>query len=332
MAIIELAVDIGTTNITVFQKGKGIVLQEPTVAIAASRKNKLELLETGRAAEKALSASLGSAQVIYPVKEGIIVHEECARLILKDFLKRIIPERIFAPTVKAVVLIPCGLSIAERRAVENVCVRAGIREVTLVESPLALIAYTNSIGGLFVDIGGGTSEIACVSRRGIASGVTLNIAGNAFNARIIDHVADKYGLKIGDYTAEQLKAEVGSMLDNDVNELTISGRDRLTGEPRTVTVCARDVKDALAPVADNIIEVIMHVLNMAPPELLNEIRKKGIFFSGGSARLVGLSEYISVRIDLPVTELDALTEAVALGGGRLLEEPELLAQLLNIKR
>ncbi len=321
MAIVELAIDFGSSYITIYQKGKGVVLKEPSVAIAVKKKNKLELAETGRDALNVLYGSLGNAQVVYPIKEGVVVHQEAAGMMLKSFIKKVVPDRLFiTPTVKALVLISCGLTVVERRTVESVVNAAGIKEVMLAESALALLQYTNSVGGVFVDIGGGTAEVCSVTRRGIAVGSSVNIGGNMFNSKIIDHVADKYGLKIGDYTAEKLKCDVGSMYDNDLSGAAIGGRDRLNGEPKTVEANAKDVKIALMPAVDGLVDVINNVINMSPPELAAEIKKKGVFLSGGSAKLPGLAEYISVRIGLPVTALTDLTEAVALGGGSLIEE------------
>lgn len=332
MSVIELAIDIGTSYITIFQRGKGVVFKEPTVAIGAKRKNKLELTETGLDAKKALLSSLGNAQVIFPIRESIVVHQEAAGLLMKSFIKKLIPERLFKPTIKALVMVSSSLTVVERRAVEQMLTRSGIKEVMMVESPLALLAYTNSVGGLFVDIGGGTTDVAGVTRRGIAAGSTVNIAGCLLNTKIIDYIADKYGLKIGEFTAENLKVNVGSMYDNDVNFMSINGRDRLNGEARMLEATAKDVKKAVVPAIDSLIEVIKNAADTCPPELATEIRKKGVFICGGTAKMPGLTEYISVRLDLPVTELVDITEAVAIGGGRLIDDRSLLNSLLNLKK
>lgn len=331
MSTIELAIDFGSSFITIFQRGRGVVFKEPAIAIATKIKDKIELIETGQNAKKALSRSLGNAQVVYPIREGIIVHQMAATLLIKDFLKKILPSRLSKPRIKVLAIISCGLTVVERRLLETVLTKAGVAEVMIIENPFALLAYTNSIGGLFVDIGGGTAEIASVTKRGIAAGCAVNIAGSLFNSKIIDYIIEKYDLKIGDYTAENLKLEIASLYDNDINTATISGRDLVSGAPRTIEVAAKDIKQAIAPVVDDLIDVIESVLSSTPPELAAEIGRKGIFLCGGSAKLPGLTEYISVRLRLPVTELTDITEAAALGGGMLLSNPELINQMLNIK-
>ena len=179
----------------------------------------------------------------------------------------------------------------DRRAVEKAFIKAGVKEVTLVESPLSLLAYTGSIGGLFLDIGGGKTEVAAVTNRGIACGVTVNIAGDAFNAAIIDAMYTNYGVKLGDYTVEKIKTSALSFYLNDEGSYAVSGGGK-DGAPRSVAITASDMRDAVLPLVDNIIEVVMNVLDQTPPELAAEILRKGIFLTGGSSRIPGLQEYL----------------------------------------
>lgn len=205
MATIELSIDLGSKFITIYQKGIGLVLREPAIAIATKVRNRLEIRDAGYRAESVMTGSLGGARVIAPIKEGIIVDEGMATMLLAYFLKKIMPEGLFAPRVKAIVSICESSSSSDRRAVEKCCLKAGIKEVTLVESGLSLLAYTNSIGGLFVDIGGGKTEISAVTNHGIATGCSVNIAGDAFNNAIIDDLYRNYGVKVGEFTIENLK-------------------------------------------------------------------------------------------------------------------------------
>lgn len=228
-------------------------------------------------------------------------------------------------------MISSGLTVVERRDVETVMLNAGVKDVILVESPLALLAYTNSVGGLFLDIGGGTAEVASVTKNGISAACSVNIAGAMLNSKIIDYFVENYGLKIGDYTAEKLKLDVGSMYDNDLSATEISGRDVLDGTPRSMEASAKDVRRAISKSIDALIEVVENVLNMTPPELAGEIGKKGIFISGGTSELPGLIEYLGVRLYLPITQLKDYDNAAALGGGVLLEDGKALSQMLNMK-
>lgn len=330
MALMELAVDFGSSYITIYKRGEGIVLKEASVVVSTHKK-KREVVESGNAAKNYVRTTMGNAREIYPVREGVVVSVEDASLMMSEFIKRLLPEKIFKPQIRAVVMISSGLTIVERRDVETVMLNAGVKDVVLVESPLALLAYTNSVGGLFLDIGGGTAEVASVTKNGISAACSVNIAGAMLNSKIIDYFVENYGLKIGDYTAEKLKLDVGSMYDNDLSATEISGRDVLDGTPRSMEASAKDVRRAISKSIDTLIEVVENVLNMTPPELAGEIGKKGIFISGGTSELPGLIEYLGVRLYLPITQLKDYDNAAALGGGVLLEDGKALSQMLNMK-
>lgn len=219
---------------------------------------------------------------------------------------------------------------SDRKAVEKCFLKAGVKEVTLVESPLSLLAYTGSIGGLFIDIGGGKTEVASVTNRGIACGVAVNIAGDAFNAAIIDEVYTRYGVKLGDYTVEKIKTSALSFYLNDEGSYAVSGGGR-DGAPRSVMITAADMRDAVLPLVDDIIEVVMNVLNQTPPELSAEILRKGIFVTGGSSRIPGLKEYMEQAFELPLTPLYDGPNSVAIGGAKFLDDKRLLSDLLGVK-
>ncbi len=331
MALMELAVDFGSSYITIYKRGEGIVLKEASVVVVSTYKKKREVVESGNAAKNYVRTTMGNAREIYPVREGVVVSVEDASLMMSEFIKRLLPEKIFKPQIRAVVMISSGLTVVERRDVETVMLNAGVKDVILVESPLALLAYTNSVGGLFLDIGGGTAEVASVTKNGISAACSVNIAGAMLNSKIIDYFVENYGLKIGDYTAEKLKLDVGSMYDNDLSATEISGRDVLDGTPRSMEASAKDVRRAISKSIDALIEVVENVLNMTPPELAGEIGKKGIFISGGTSELPGLIEYLGVRLYLPITQLKDYDNAAALGGGVLLEDGKALSQMLNMK-
>lgn len=330
MATIELSVDLGSKNITVYQRGIGLVLSEPAVAIATKVKDRYEIREAGFRAESIMTTSLGGAKIIAPVHEGFIVDDEMFTLLLKHFLKKIIPSSIIPPRIIAIVSITCAMTNSDRKAVEKCFIRAGVKEVTLVESPLSLLAYTGSIGGLFVDIGGGKTEIAAVTNHGIACGVAVNIAGDAFNNAVIDDIQKNYGVKLGEYTVEKLKKTALSFYVNDEGCYAVSGSGR-DGAPRSLSVTADDMRDAVLPLVDDIIEVIMSVLSQTPPELSAEILRKGIFISGGSTHIPGLVEYVEQAIELPVTVLEDVDNCVSTGGAKFFEDKILLSNLLGVR-
>ena len=330
MANIQLSVDLGSKFITICQKDVGLVLREPCIAIAQKTKDRYELREVGFRAESIISTALGGAKVVCPVQEGFIVDEEMFTLLLKAFLEKILPTTFIKPRVKAIVNITCAMTNSDRRAVEKCFVSAGVKEVILVESPLSMLAYTGSIGGMFVDIGAGKTEIASVTNRGIASGVAVNIAGNAFNNAIVDSLQKHYGIKIGDYTVEKMKKNALSFYLNDEGRYIVTGVGS-DGVPANLSVSAEDMRDAVLPLVDDIIEVIMSVLQETPPELGAEILRKGIFMSGGSTFIPGIVDYMEQALELPITVVADVENAVALGGVKFFDDMHYLGNLLGIK-
>ena len=330
MANIQLSVDLGSKFITICQKDVGLVLREPCIAIAQKTKDRYELREVGFRAESIISTALGGAKVVCPVQEGFIVDEEMFTLLLKAFLEKILPTTFIKPRVKAIVNITCAMTNSDRRAVEKCFVSAGVKEVILVESPLSMLAYTGSIGGMFVDIGAGKTEIASVTNRGIASGVAVNIAGNAFNNAIVDSLQKHYGIKIGDYTVEKMKKNALSFYLNDEGRYIVTGVGS-DGVPANLSVSAEDMRDAVLPLVDDVIEVIMSVLQETPPELGAEILRKGIFMSGGSTFIPGIVDYMEQALELPITVVADVENAVALGGVKFFDDMHYLGNLLGIK-
>ncbi len=332
MATVELCIDLGSKFISIYQKGIGLVLREPSIAIVTKgRNNKMEIRDAGYRAESIMTTAMGGAKIVAPIQEGIVVDEEMASMLLEHFLSKILPDTLIKPRVKAIVSICLSSTNSDRRAVEKCCLKAGIKEVTLVEGPLCLLAYTSSIGGLFVDIGGGKTEIAAVTAQGgIATGCSVNIAGDAFNNAIIDSLYVNYGVKLGEYTIENLKKSALSFYINDEGNYAVSGGGK-DGTPRSLFVSAADMRDAVIPLVDDIIEVIMSVLNQTPPELSAEILRKGIFVSGGSLHIPGLIEYIEQALELAITPLKDVDNAVAIGGGVFFENKDLLSTMLGVR-
>ena len=208
--------------------------------------------------------------------------------------------------------------------------KAGIKEVTIVESPLSLLAYSDSIGGMFVDIGGGKTEIASVTNHGIASGCSVNIAGDAFNNAIVDKLYMHYGVRIGDYTIEQLKKSALSFYSNDEGAYQVSGAGK-DGNPKSLIVKASEMRDAVIPLVDDIVEVVISVLNQTPPELSSEIMRKGIYVSGGSLKIPGLVDYLQESFEIPVTVIKDPDNAIAIGGAKFFDNKNLLSDMLGLK-
>ncbi len=330
MAKLELAIDIGSSYLTIYQKGKGVVIKEPNIAIV-NNNGKVEVLELG---EKALSL-LGRAdrrlKSIYPVSEGAVVYPEVFATMVKKCISRLITSRIFKPQVSAIVLVSQCLNELERKTIENTMYEAGIKEVVLVDAPLAVYVDNECRPGMYVDVGADLTDVSIITSAGIMSGYTVNIGGNVFNNQISDRITNKYGVRIGKYTAEKIKKTIGSMYSNDVNVDEVMGINIINDEKTVVDVNAGDILQSINGSVDLIVDVINTTINMCPAELAKQIVDDGIYISGGSTLLPGFEEYLIERTKINVKLLDNITTAVCIGGGKLIDNPTLLNNLLRLK-
>lgn len=328
--MIELSIDLGSKTFRVAQRGAGLLLCEPCVAIVQKVKNKNEIVDAGFSAVSIISKSMGGINIVEPVKEGIIVNEDIFIKLVKFFLRKIYNRKVMMPTIKAIISITSAMSNSERRVVEKCFFKAGIKEIIVVESPISLLAETETIGGLFVDIGGGKTEVCAVTNRGIVNGYTVNIAGDAFNQAIIDKANMQYGVKIGNTTIETLKKTALSLYLNDDGSYPITGGGT-SGEIKTLTMTAKFMREAVIPRINDIIEVVMLVISETAPELASEISRKGIFLTGNSVKIPGLIEYFQKALELKISLLSDIDNATVLGGTKFFNNKKLLSQMLGVK-
>ncbi len=330
MAIIDFAIDFGSSNTTIFQHGIGIVLREPTV-IALKKGKTSEIIATGAKAKRMYGKVTLGAQVVFPVRDGVIINNEAAILLLKEFLSRIIPDSVIKPRLRALIAVPCGLSLAERKTYENVLQKAGVSEVTILDTPVALSRII-SHNGIYVDVGGGVTDVAMVVNSGIIDGVSLNVAGETYNNALLDYLYEKQNVKIGHLTIEKIKLAVMSLYKNDSSSIDVIGRDADNGTSRNFTVFAVETRSAIEPYVDKIVEIISSMLAYAPAEVSEEMTEKGIFLCGGSSVLPGLSEYLANATGLKVTLLDDPSTSLISALGLLSGEKEKVSKLLNLKQ
>lgn len=330
MAIIDLAIDFGSFNTTIFQYGAGIVLREPTV-IAIKKGKNFEVVATGAKAKRMIGKVSLGYQVISPVRDGVIVNSEVAIMLLKEFISRILPDSIIKPRMRAIVGVPCGLSLAERKTYENVFQKAGISDVTILDVPVALASHTQS-NGIYVDIGGGVTDVAMVVNESIIDGATVNIAGDAFNNAITDYLFDKQNVRIGSGTVEKIKLAVASLYENDSSSIDVIGRDSDSGASRTFTTYAVETGELILPLVKKITKIISSMLAYAPPEVSEEMTENGIFLCGGSSALPGLEETIATITGLKVTPLNDPATYLISALGSLCGDREKVAKLLNLKQ
>ncbi len=332
----DIGIDLGTANILVTLKGKGIVLNEPSV-VAIDRKNQ-KIIATGHEAKEMLGRTPAQIKAIRPMKDGVIADFTATQLLLKNILYKI-SSRYNANKPRVVVGVPSGITEVEERAVEEAILQAGAREVYLIEEPMAAAIGANldvaePSGNIIVDIGGGTTEVAVISLGGVVVSNSIRVAGDDLDEEIVNFIKREMNLAIGDTTAEQVKKEIGCAMPL-LTELSmeISGRDLTTGLPETKTINSTQVEEAIRDSIERIVEIIKQTLERTPPELSSDIMEKGIVLSGGGALIKNLDKLIAERTEMPVYVSEDPLECVVKGTGKTLEDLERLKTvLINSRR
>lgn len=329
----DVGIDLGTANTLVHVRGKGIVIREPS-AVARHKKSK-EVLAIGSSAKKMMGRAPSTIETIRPLKDGVIADFDATAAMLTHYIRKVhetgsnIPK---IPRPRVVIGIPSGVTEVERRAVADAAIAAGAREAHLIEEPMAAAIGAGlpveDPGGLFiVDIGGGTSEIAVISLGGIVLGRSIRVAGDEMDDAIINYVRLKYSLLLGQPTAEEVKINIGSCLEGKDKFAVIRGRDLESGLPKSVKLASSEIREALAPMIQEIITAIAETLEETPPELISDIMEKGIALAGGGAMIPGIDKVVSDATKMPVWVADDPLTCVARGCGRVLEDPQLLAKI-----
>ncbi|MCX5776434.1 MAG: rod shape-determining protein [Candidatus Firestonebacteria bacterium] len=318
----DLAIDLGTATTLVYVKGKGIVLNEPS--LVALVKDTHEILAVGTEAKKMLGRTPVSILAIRPMKDGVIADFEVTEKMLKYFINKVHNKR--TPIRPIVVIgIPSGVTEVEKRAVRDSAEQAGAREVFLVEEPMAAaigagLPVESPTGNMIADIGGGTTEVAVISLRGIVCNNSVRVGGDELTDAIAMHLKTAYNVLIGERTAEEIKIEIGSAFPlKEESRINVRGRDLVTGLPRTLEVTSEEIREAMKEPISQIIEAIKETLERTPPELSADIVDKGIILAGGTSQLKGLAERIRYETGVPVNIAEDPVTCVVRGVGRLLE-------------
>ncbi|MCO4771731.1 MAG: rod shape-determining protein [Deltaproteobacteria bacterium] len=329
----DLAIDLGTANTLVFVKGEGVVLNEPSVvAVKRGPDGRPRVLAVGNEAREMVGKVPGTIETIRPLREGVIADLDVTEAMLRWFIRRVHGRRTFVRP-RVVVCIPFGVTEVERRAVREAASSAGAREVYLISEPMAAaigagLPVTEPQGNMIVDIGGGTTEVAVISLGGIVTSKSARVAGDAMDEALISWVRRKFNLLIGERTAERIKTTVGNAWPEDDEEsIEVSGRDLLSGVPKTVVVTAEGAREALADPVREIVEAIKTTLEITPPELAADIIDKGIVLAGGGGLLRGLDTLLREETGLPVIQAADPLFCVAMGTGASLESLELLRRV-----
>ena len=327
----DLAIDLGTANTLVYLKGKGIVVQEPSIVVVNKQSGKVEAV--GTRAKEMLGKTPADVLTIKPMRDGVIADFEMAEKMLDYFIRQSTNSRMFLVRPRIVIGIPTGITQVERRAVKDVAMRAKASEVYLVQQPVAAsvgadLPISEPTGNMIVDIGGGTTDIAVISMNGIVFSHSIRIAGNEMDEAIIQYLKRKYNLLIGERSAELLKIQIGSAysLDEPIS-IEIKGRDLGEGIPKTLIIDDQEIREALEDVVTAIIDAIRVSLEKTPPELSADIIDRGIILTGGGALLRNLDKRIREETKLPVFITEDPLTTVVLGAGKLLEDLDLLKKI-----
>lgn len=326
----DIGIDLGTATTLVYLRGEGIVLCEPSVV--AIYKHGGEVLAVGEEAKRMLGKTPGSIVAIRPMKDGVIADFDVTEEMMRYFIKKVHPRRI-SIRPRIVIAVPSGITEVEKRAVKDSALRAGAREVIPVEEPIAAaigvgLPIAEPQGSMIIDIGGGTTEIAVISLGGIVYARSIRVGGDEMDGAIIEHMKKNYNLMIGERTAEEIKIKVGSAWQLE-EELTIEvrGRDLITGLPKFIRVNSEEIREALQGPMREIVEATKVTLERTPPELAADLIERGIVLCGGGSLLKGMDKLISEETGLACFVADDPLTAVALGTGKMLEEPKFLKKI-----
>lgn len=330
MSKLELAIDLGTSFTSVFQKGSGVVLREPTVAVIGENE---KLLAVGEQAKRLIGKTQPGQKVVFPVTEGMISAPCTAARMLEQFLLRVVPDHLSRPRIKALLCLPCGSSAEDRAAFEETAYDAGIREVLLVESPICTalglgVPLSSDSPIMVVDIGGGKTDIAVVSKAGMLAGCTLSLGGNHVDMAIVDYVEGEFGFRIGLQTAEKAKTEIASLYLNDTSATLISGMESTLQSPRSMALTAQMIYDILEYCYGNIVDKVSDVLATLPSEVAGDISRRGIYLCGGASAVAGLGKIMSKVLKIPVITVEEPGLCTIVGAGKLLASKELLNSLV----
>ena len=328
----DIGIDLGTANVLIYVRGKGIVLQEPSVVAVDRDTNRI--LSVGEEAKRMLGRTPGNITAIRPLRDGVIADYDVTESMLRFFIDKVIGRRfVFRPRI--MICIPSGVTMVEKRAVQEAAEQAGARRTQLIEEPMAAaigagLPVEEATGSMVVDIGGGTTEIAVISLGGIVTSRSIRIGGDEMDSSIVQYIKRMYNLMIGERTAEEIKITVGTAIvtpDTD-RTMDIRGRDLVSGLPKTLTIHAKEIREALNEPIYKIIDAVKGTLEKTPPELAADVMDHGIMMTGGGALLMNLDKLLSHETGMPVLVSEDALSCVGEGTGRTLENIGLLKSVV----
>ncbi|MGH8672052.1 MAG: rod shape-determining protein [Burkholderiales bacterium] len=333
----DMAIDLGTANTLIYVRGKGIVLDEPSVVAIRNEggpNGKKIIQAVGSEAKQMLGRTPGNITAIRPMKDGVIADFTVTEQMLKYFIKKIQDSRLFS-NPRIIICVPCGSTQVERRAIRESALGAGARRVHLIEEPMAAaigagLPVAEATGSLVVDVGGGTTEVGVISLGGIVYSASVRVGGDKFDEAIINYIRRNYGMLIGESTAENIKKTIGSAFPgNEVREMEVKGRNLAEGIPRSFTISSNEILEALTDPLNSIVSAVKSALEQTPPELGADIAEKGMVLTGGGALLRDMDRLLMEETGLPVIVADDPLTCVVRGSGRALEDVDKLGTVFT---
>ena len=333
----DLAIDLGTANTLIYVRGRGIVLDEPSVVSIRTEMvgGKRTVQAVGVEAKQMLGRTPGNLQAIRPMKDGVIADFTVTEQMLKYFIKKVHDTRMLRPSPRIIICVPCGSTQVERRAIRESAIGAGARQVYLIEEPMAAaigagLPVAEATGSMVVDIGGGTTEVGVISLGGVGYANSVRVGGDRRDEAIINYIRRNYGMLIGEATAEQIKKKMGSAFPGaEVLEMEVKGRSLAEGVPRSFNVSSNEILEALTEPLNAIVSAVRMALEQTPPELGADIAEKGMVLTGGGALLRDLDRLLMEETGLPVIVADDPLTCVVRGCGRALEDMDKLASVFT---
>ena len=321
----DISIDLGTANTLIYVKGKGIVLDEPSVVAIRTVGTQRSVAAVGIEAKRMLGRTPGNIVAIRPLKDGVIADFHVTEKMLQLFIGKVHENSVIRPSPRVLVCVPAQSTQVERRAIKESALGAGAREVYLIEEPMAAalgadLPVDDASGSMVVDVGGGTTEIAIISLNGIVFSESVRIGGDRFDEAIVGYVRRRFGTLLGDSTAERIKQDIGTAVAiKDEQEVDVRGRNLAEGIPKQLTLKSNQIQEALSEPLAQITAAVKNALEQSPPELASDIAERGIVLTGGGALLKGLDELLAAETGLPVLIADDPLTCVARGGGKALE-------------
>jgi len=324
----DMAVDLGTANTLIHVRGRGIVLNEPSVVAIRQEggsSGRKVIQEVGLAAKQMLGRTPGNITAIRPMKDGVIADYTVTEQMLKQFIRKVNPPRLFSANPRIVISVPCGSTQVERRAIREAAIGAGARKVELIEEPMAAaigaeLPVETPTGSMVVDIGGGTTEVAVISLGGVVYSNSVRVGGDKFDEAIINYIRRNYGMMVGEATAELIKTQIGSAYPgSEVRDIEVKGRNLAEGIPRSFTISSNEIMEALTERLNNIVSAVKTALEHTPPELGADIAEMGMVMTGGGALLRDIDRLLMEETGLSVVVADDPLTCVVRGAGIALE-------------